>query len=233
LAILVVDDDQAVRASLYRALTLYGFEVELANSGEDALVKLHANGVETDLLILDVVMPGLDGLALTRRLRADCNKLPILLLSALTQLPDRLEGLEAGADDYMTKPFALEELVARIRALLRRAPADEARVLRFADIELDSGARRVSRDGRLLHLTRTEFALLELFLSNPGEILPRAFIFESVWGYDIANNSKSLDIYITYLRKKTEAYGGTRLIHNMRGIGYALREAEVGDTETA
>jgi len=225
MGILVVDDDQAVRDSLRRALALQGYDVELAGDGEEALFKLRTNPSATDLLVVDVLMPRLDGLELTRRLRAYGNEVPILMLTARDQVADRVEGLEAGADDYLVKPFALEELVARVRALLRRlGPDDAATTLSFADLELDTGTREVRRGDDLLTLTRTEFALLELFLRNPRQVLTRSVIFDRVWGYDFGYGSNSLDVYISYLRKKTEAGGKPRLIHTVRGVGYALRE---------
>jgi two-component system response regulator MprA len=225
MTILVVDDDQAVRDSLRRALALQGYEVELAGDGEEALFKLRTNPHATDLLVVDVLMPRLDGLELTRRLRSDGSELPILMLTARDQIADRVEGLEAGADDYLVKPFALEELVARVRALLRRlGPDDTAAKLTFADLELDTGTREVRRGDDALTLTRTEFALLELFMRNPRQVLTRSVIFDRVWGYDFGYGSNSLDVYISYLRKKTEAGGKPRLIHTVRGVGYALRE---------
>jgi two-component system, OmpR family, response regulator MprA len=225
MAILVVDDDQAVRDALRRALTLQGYSVEAAADGEEALAILAKNGAAVDLLVVDILMPGLDGLEVTRRLRADGNQLPILMLTARDQVSDRVEGLEAGADDYLVKPFALEELVARVRALLRRLGADEAPdILSFADLQLDTGTRDVTRGSESLILTRTEFALLELFLRNPKQVLTRSVIFDRVWGYDFGYGSNSLDVYISYLRKKTEAGGAPRLIHTVRGVGYALRE---------
>jgi two-component system response regulator MprA len=225
MAILVVDDDQAVLDSLRRALSLQGYDVELAADGEEALFKLRTNPHATDLLVVDVLMPRVDGLELTRRLRSDGSELPILMLTARDQVADRVEGLEAGADDYLVKPFALEELVARVRALLRRlGPDDAATLLRFADLELDTGTREVRRGDEPLTLTRTEFALLELFLRNPKQVLTRSVIFDRVWGYDFGYGSNSLDVYISYLRKKTEAAGKPRLIHTVRGVGYALRE---------
>jgi two-component system response regulator MprA len=225
MAILVVDDDQAVRDALRRALKLQGYDVAVAGDGEEALLKLRSNPSATDLLILDILMPRVDGLEVTRRLRADGNELPILMLTARDQVADRVAGLEAGADDYLVKPFALEELVARVRALLRRLGADETGTkLAFADLELDTGTREVHRDGDSLTLTRTEFALLELFLRNPRQVLTRSVIFDRVWGYDFGYGSNSLDVYISYLRKKTEAGGKPRLIHTVRGVGYALRE---------
>jgi two-component system response regulator MprA len=226
MGILVVDDDQAVRDSLRRALALQGYDVEVAVDGEEALFKLRANPSATELLVVDVLMPRLDGLELTRRLRADGNEIPILMLTARDQIADRVEGLEAGADDYLVKPFALEELVARVRALMRRlGPDDAAAKLTFADVELDTGTREVTRGEEQLTLTRTEFALLELFLRNPKQVLTRSVIFDRVWGYDFGYGSNSLDVYISYLRKKTEAGGKPRLIHTVRGVGYALREA--------
>jgi two-component system response regulator MprA len=225
MAILVVDDDQAVRDALRRALSMQGYDVTLAGDGEEALLKLRTDGNATDLLIVDVLMPRLDGLELTRRIRADGSQLPILMLTARDQVADRVAGLEAGADDYLVKPFALEELVARVRALMRRLGTDEtATTLRFADLELDTGTREVRRGDESLTLTRTEFALLELFMRNPRQVLTRSVIFDRVWGYDFGYGSNSLDVYISYLRKKTEAGGKPRLIHTVRGVGYALRE---------
>ncbi len=226
MAILVVDDDQAVRDSLRRALSLQGYDVELASDGEEALLKLRANPNATELLVADVLMPRLDGLELTRRLRAGGSELPILMLTARDEVSDRVAGLEAGADDYLVKPFALEELIARIRALLRRLGADEtATTLSFADVTLDTGTREVTRSDEQIALTRTEFALLELFLRNPRQVLTRSVIFDRVWGYDFGYGSNSLDVYISYLRKKTEAGGKPRLIHTVRGVGYALRDS--------
>jgi two-component system, OmpR family, response regulator MprA len=226
MAILIVDDDQAVRDALRRALTLQGYEVELAADGEEGLLRLRSHPNAVDLLIVDVLMPRLDGLEMTRRLRSDGSAVPILMLTARDQVADRVAGLEAGADDYLVKPFALEELVARVRALLRRLGADEAATtLGFADLELNTGTREVRRGDEALVLTRTEFALLELFMRNPRQVLTRSVIFDRVWGYDFGYGSNSLDVYISYLRKKTEAGGKPRLIHTVRGVGYALREA--------
>ena len=222
--ILVVDDERAVRESLRRALELEGYEIELAGDGSEALYRLDSHE-EPDAMILDVLMPGVDGLEVCRRLRDSGSKLPVLMLTARTQVEDRVAGLDAGADDYVTKPFALEELLARVRALLRRTTEeDDGEVLRFADLELDPGTREVKRDGRSIELTRTEFSLLELFLRNPRQVLTRSVIFERVWGYDFGFGSNSLDVYIGYLRRKTEAAGEPRLIHTVRGVGYALRE---------
>jgi two-component system response regulator MprA len=223
--VLVVDDERAVRESLERALELEGYEVELAADGEQALARL-LDGAEADAVILDVLMPGLDGLEVCRRLRSHGSIVPILMLTARAEVDSRVAGLDAGADDYLSKPFALAELLARLRALMRRAGAEEAAsgTLRFADLELDPGTREVTRSGRQISLTRTEFALLELFLRNPRQVLTRSLIFERVWGYDFGPTSNSLDVYIGYLRRKTEEEGDPRLIHTVRGVGYALRE---------
>ena len=222
--ILVVDDERAVRESLRRALELEGYEIELAEDGAQALERLEAEP-EPDAMVLDVLMPGVDGLEVSRTLRRKGSKVPILMLTARTQVEDRVEGLDAGADDYLTKPFALEELLARVRALLRRTGDGTGETLRFADLELDPGTREVTRGGERIELTRTEFSLLELFLLNPRQVLTRSLIFERVWGYDFGFASNSLDVYIGYLRRKTEAGGKPRLIHTVRGVGYALREA--------
>ena len=221
--ILVVDDERAVRESLRRALELEGYEIELAADGSEALYRLEG-AAEPDAMILDVLMPGVDGLEVCRRLRGSGSKLPVLMLTARTQVEDRVEGLDAGADDYLTKPFALEELLARVRALLRRTGDGAGETLRFADVELDPGTREVTRGGERIELTRTEFSLLELFLLNPRQVLTRSLIFERVWGYDFGLSSNSLDVYIGYLRRKTEAGDKPRLIQTVRGVGYALRE---------
>ena len=221
--ILVVDDERAVRESLRRALELEGYEIELAEDGSQALDRVEADG-EPDAMILDVLMPGVDGLEVSRTLRRQGSKVPILMLTARTQVEDRVEGLDAGADDYLTKPFALEELLARVRALLRRTTEGTGETLRFADLELEPGTREVRRGGERVDLTRTEFSLIELFLLNPRQVLTRSLIFERVWGYDFGFASNSLDVYIGYLRRKTEAGGRPRLIHTVRGVGYALRE---------
>jgi two-component system response regulator MprA len=222
--ILVVDDERAVRESLRRALELEGYEIELAEDGAQALERLEAEP-EPDAMVLDILMPQVDGLEVSRTLRRKGSKLPILMLTARTQIEDRVEGLDAGADDYLTKPFALEELLARVRALLRRTGDGSGRPLSFADLELDPGTREVRRGDERIELTRTEFSLLELFLLNPRQVLTRSLIFERVWGYDFGFASNSLDVYIGYLRRKTEAGGKPRLIHTVRGVGYALREA--------
>jgi two-component system, OmpR family, response regulator MprA len=224
--VLVVDDERAVRESLRRALELEGYDVELAADGEEALERL-GSPVAADAVILDVLMPGIDGLEVCRTLRAGANAVPVLMLTARAEVDSRVAGLDAGADDYLPKPFALAELLARLRALLRRAAnGDEtANGLRFADLELDLGTREVRRGNRPIELTRTEFSLLELFLRNPRQVLTRSIIFERVWGYDFGPTSNSLDVYIGYLRRKTEEGGAPRLIHTVRGVGYALREA--------
>ena len=223
--ILVVDDERAVRESLRRALELEGYEIELAGDGKEALATLGRDDSQPDAVILDVLMPGVDGLEVCRRLRATGNHVPVLMLTARDEVENRVAGLDAGADDYVTKPFALEELLARVRALLRRtADTDGGEVLSFANLTLDLGTRDVRRGGRPIELTRTEFALLELFLRNPRQVLTRSIIFERVWGYDFGFASNSLDVYIGYLRRKTEADGEPRVIHTVRGVGYALRE---------
>jgi two-component system, OmpR family, response regulator MprA len=221
--ILVVDDERAVRESLRRALELEGYEIELADDGLQALAALEDGG-EPDAMILDVLMPGMDGLEVCRRVRREGSRMPVLMLTARVEVENRVAGLDAGADDYVTKPFALEELLARVRALLRRTQDDGAEKLAFSDLELDPGTREVQRGGEPIELTRTEFSLLELFLRNPRQVLTRSVIFERVWGYDFGFGSNSLDVYIGYLRRKTEAGGRPRLIQTVRGVGYALRE---------
>ena len=221
--VLVVDDEPAVRESLRRALQLEHYDVELAGDGAEALERLRASD-DVDAVILDVSMPRLDGLEACRRLRQEGDTMPVLMLTARDEVADRVAGLDAGADDYVVKPFALEELLARLRALLRRAGPQEGDVLRFADLELDPATRLARRGGDPVELTRTEFALLELFLLNPRQVLTRSVIFERVWGYDFGFGSNSLDVYIGYLRRKTEAGGKPRLIQTIRGVGYALRD---------
>ena len=221
--ILVVDDEPAVRDSLRRALELEGYEVDLAVDGEEALARL-GQFPPPDAVILDILMPGIDGLEVCRRVRAGGNGVPVLMLTARAEVDSRVAGLDAGADDYLPKPFALAELLARLRALLRRTTDGADGSLRFADLELEPGTREVRRGGVPIDLTRTEFALLELFLRNPRQVLTRSIIFERVWGYDFGPSSNSLDVYIGYLRRKTEVGDKPRLIHTVRGIGYALRE---------
>jgi two-component system response regulator MprA len=224
LRILVVDDEPAVRESLRRALQLEGYGVELAGDGSEALYRLESRELEPDGIVLDVLMPEVDGLEVARRLRRSGSRVPILMLTARDEIADRVAGLDAGADDYLVKPFALEELFARLRAILRRSADGAVEILRFADLELDPATREVRRGSEAIELTRTEFSLLELFMLNPKQVLTRSVIFERVWGYDFGPGSNSLDVYIGYLRRKTEAGGKPRLIQTVRGVGYALRE---------
>jgi two-component system, OmpR family, response regulator MprA len=221
--ILVVDDERAVREAVQRALRLEGYDVEMAADGQEALFALARRGV--DAIVLDVLMPVLDGLETARKLRRQGNSTPILMLTARHEVSDRVAGLDAGADDYLVKPFALEELLARLRALLRRSAGGDE-LLSFADVKLDPGTREVRRGDRPIELTRTEFLLLELFLRNPRQVLTRDVIFDRVWGYDFGPASNSLEVYVGYLRRKTEADGEPRLIHTVRGVGYALREEQ-------
>jgi two-component system, OmpR family, response regulator MprA len=225
--VLVVDDEPAVRQALDRALRIEGYETEMVADGLGALSAIAER--PADAVLLDVAMPRLDGLEVCRRLRAAGDPTPILLLTARVAISERVAGLDAGADDYLVKPFALEELLARLRALLRRsAPADDDEVLRFNDLSLDPATREVTRGTRPIELTRTEFLLLELLLRNARQVLPREVIFDRVWGYDFGANSNSLEVYIGYLRRKTEADGESRLVHTVRGVGYVLREQQNG-----
>ncbi|MBC9732554.1 response regulator transcription factor [Nocardioides marmotae] len=224
--VLVVDDDKAVRESLRRSLEFNGYEVATANDGAEALAAI--GRVSPDVVVMDVMMPRLDGIEATRALRAAGNDVPVLVLTARDAVGDRVEGLDAGADDYLTKPFALAELLARLRALLRRvvpAEDDPDEVLSFADLSMDVATREVRRGDRLIELTRTEFTLLEMFLRRPRRVLERSFILEEVWGYDFPTTANSLEVYVGYLRRKTEAEGEPRLIHTVRGVGYVLKEA--------
>jgi two-component system response regulator MprA len=221
--ILVVDDEPAVRDSLERALRLEGYEISLAEDGEQALAALSQDG--TDAVLLDVMMPGMDGLEVCRALRARGDRTPVLMLTARDAVSDRVAGLDAGADDYVVKPFALDELLARLRALLRRSGISAAgQALHFEDLELDPVSHQVRRGDRLIDLTRTEFSLLELFMLHPRQVLTRPVIFERVWGYDFGPGSNSLEVYVSYLRRKIEAGGEPRLLHTVRGIGYVLRK---------
>ncbi len=222
--VLVVDDEPAVRDALRRALALEGYHVDLAADGAEAMRRLAAQ--PPDAMILDLLMPEIDGLELCRRIRNAGNETPVLVLTARDGVADRVTGLDAGADDYLAKPFALEELLARLRALLRRTgltDSERAR-LEFGDLMLDPVAHEVRRGSRRIELTRTEFLLLELFLRNPRQVLTRSLIFDRVWGYDFGPSSNSLEVYVGYLRRKTEAGGESRLIHTVRGVGYVLRE---------
>jgi two-component system response regulator MprA len=222
--LLVVDDEASVREALALVLDLSGFEVRTASDGREAIRTLASEW--PDAVILDVLMPGLDGLEVCRRMRATGDRTPVLMLTARTEVSERVEGLEAGADDYLAKPFAREELIARLRALLRRTGWDgQEQVLRFEDLDLDPVAHEVRRDGRALELTRTEFLLLELLMRHPRQVLTRASIFDRVWGYDFGPSSNSLEVYIGYLRRKTEAAGERRLLHTVRGVGYVLRSS--------
>ena len=224
--VLVVEDDRAVRESLRRSLEFNGYDVHLAGDGAEALAGIAT--VSPDVVVMDVMMPRLDGLETTRALRTAGNSVPILVLTARDAIGDRVEGLDAGADDYLTKPFALQELLARLRALLRRVvPPEDApeETLTFADLSMNVATREVTRGTRGMELTRTEFALLEMFLRRPRRVLERSFILEEVWGYDFPTTANSLEVYVGYLRRKTEAEGEPRLLHTVRGVGYVLKES--------
>jgi two-component system, OmpR family, response regulator MprA len=221
--VLLAEDDRGVRESLERALRYEGFSVVTAQDGRDALESVDRE--QPDLLVVDVMMPSLDGLEVTRRLRARGSRIPILMLTARSEVSDRVAGLDAGADDYLVKPFALDELLARMRALLRRTGiTGHVDRLQVADLALDPAARTVARAGRPIELTKTEFDLLELLMFNAGIVLSRDLIFERVWGYDFETSSNPIDVYVGYLRRKTEANGGARLIQTVRGVGYVMRE---------
>jgi two-component system, OmpR family, response regulator MprA len=221
--VLVVDDEPAVRRALERALSLDNYDVELAADGQEALDSLAA--APADAVVLDVMMPRVDGLEVARRMRRAGDRTPILMLTARDAIDDRVTGLDVGADDYLVKPFALRELQARLRALLRRTGSgDGDEVLRFEDLHLDPAAHEVYRGDRLVELTKTEFLLLELFLRHPRQVLTRSQIFEQVWGYDFGPTSNALGVYMGYLRRKTEAGGEPRLLHTVRGVGYILRD---------
>jgi len=222
LEILVVDDDPALRAALDRALKLEGYRVSFAHDGRQALQMM--TGASQDAVILDLGLPLMDGVEVCRRARERGDRTPVLMLTARDAVSDRVEGLDAGADDYLVKPFALDELLARLRALLRRTVATPAEaILKFADMVLDLQTMDVRRGKRDLELTRTEFRLLELFMRNPRVVLSRSRIFEEVWGYDFGASSNALEVYVSYLRRKLEADGEPRLIHTVRGVGYTLR----------
>jgi len=221
--VLVVDDDASLREALRRALSLEGYEVELAADGLEALGFFSDERPPPDAVVLDVLMPTLDGWETCRAIRHR-SSVPVLMLTARDAVEDKVNGLDAGADDYLVKPFALSELFARLRALLRRTVTGDDGSLHFADLELDPVAREVRRAGNTILLTRTEFALLELFMLHPLKVLPRSALFESVWGYDLGLASNSLEVFVGYLRRKTEAFGGNPLIHTVRGVGYVMRE---------
>ncbi|MEU6986794.1 MULTISPECIES: response regulator transcription factor [unclassified Streptomyces] len=226
--ILIVDDEPAVREALRRSLAFEGYGTEEAVDGVDALARMESYA--PDLVVLDVQMPRMDGLTAARRIRASGSTVPILMLTARDTVGDRVTGLDAGADDYLVKPFELDELFARIRALLRRSSyasaaetAPEGDVLSFGDLRMDLATREVTRAGRAVELTRTEFTLLEMFLAHPRQVLTREQILKAVWGFDFEPSSNSLDVYVMYLRRKTEAGGEPRLVHTVRGVGYVLR----------
>jgi two-component system response regulator MprA len=221
--ILIAEDDRRVRESLGRALTLEGYEVLTANDGAAAL-DLHADR-RPDLLLLDVSMPNVDGLSVCRTLRQRGDETPVLMLTARHEVDDRVAGLDAGADDYLVKPFALEELLARVRARLRTGADDDAS-LRLGDLVIDTEGRLVRRDGRTLDLSRTEFDLLEVLVRNAGVVLSREVLYDRVWAGELETDSKTLDVYVSYLRRKTEESGGVRLVHTVRGVGYVAREDE-------
>ncbi|MFF2461354.1 response regulator transcription factor [Streptomyces mirabilis] len=226
--ILIVDDEPAVREALQRSLAFEGYDTQVAVDGADALEK--ATAYQPDLVVLDIQMPRMDGLTAARRMRGAGTTTPILMLTARDTVGDRVTGLDAGADDYLVKPFELDELFARVRALLRRSsyatatvgtPVDDA--LTFGDLRMDLATREVTRGGRAVELTRTEFTLLEMFLAHPRQVLTREQILKAVWGFDFEPSSNSLDVYVMYLRRKTEAGGEPRLVHTVRGVGYVLR----------
>ena len=223
--ILIADDDRAIRESLARALGLEGYDVVQANDGAAALSLVES--AQPDVAVLDVMMPNVDGLTVCRVLRAERNPIPILMLTARTETPDRVAGLDAGADDYLPKPFDLDELLARLRALLRRArPDDDAAVgepLQVADLRLDPTQRRVWRGQREVELSKTEFDLLELLVRNQGIVLEHSTIYDRIWGYDFGPDSKNLAVYISYLRRKLEGPGDSKIIHTIRGVGYSVR----------
>jgi two-component system response regulator MprA len=219
--ILVVEDDRGIADTLSRGFIFEGYRVTVAYDGQDGLIS--AREQMPDLVVLDWMLPDLDGLEVCRRLRA-ASDVPILMLTAKDSIPDRVQGLDAGADDYLVKPFAFDELLARIRALLRRAGPPQADVLHFADLELDTGTRLARRGDKTIELTAKEYELLELFLRNPRNVLTRDLIFDRVWGYDFGGESNIIEVYVRYLRRKLEADGLPRLIQTVRGVGYVLRE---------
>jgi DNA-binding response OmpR family regulator len=221
--ILVVEDDPRIAEFIHEGLTLEGYNVTVAGDGESGLLGVRNN--RPDLVILDVVLPGLDGFEICRRLRAEGRDVPILMLTARQEVTDKVTGLDAGADDYLTKPFDFYELLARIRALLRRRPVSEIKpVLRHSDLVMDTESREVWRGRRRLRLTAKEYALLEFFLQHPRQVLTRDLIYERVWGYDFEGESNIIDVYVRYLRQKLEAGGEPRILQTVRGVGYALRE---------
>ena len=220
--ILIIEDDQAILKVLQRGLAYEGYTVDTATEGRSGLML--ARDHQPDLVILDWMLPGMDGLEVCHRMRTASGSVPILMLTAKDAVQDRIQGLDAGADDYMVKPFNLDELLARVRALLRRTQPDRVPVLKFADLTLDTGSRQASRGNRLVQLTAKEYELLELFLRHPKQVLTREVIFDRVWGYDFGGESNVLEVYIRYLRQKLEECGEMRLIHTVRGVGYVMRE---------
>ena len=219
--ILVIEDETKITDFLRRGLSFEGYEVDIAHDGEAGLAK--ARDDPPDLVVLDIMLPGLDGLEVCRRLRAGSD-VPILMLTAKDAVPDRVAGLNSGADDYLVKPFAFDELLARIRALLRRRQPAKQQVLRFADLTLNQATRRVTRGERQIELTAKEYDVLELFMRHPRQVLTRDIIYERIWGYDFGGESNIIEVYVRYLRAKLEAGGEPRLIHTVRGVGYVLRE---------
>jgi two-component system response regulator MprA len=219
--ILVVDDDPEIVALLKRGLAYEGYAVDTASDGAEALAR--AREVEPDLVILDVMMPGIDGVEVSKRLRR-AGDVPVLMLTAKGTVPDKVEGLESGADDYMVKPFDFDELLARVKALLRRRHPTEGEVLRFGDLSLNTGTREVTRGNEAMDLTALEFELLQYFLRHPRQVLKRDKIYDSVWGYDFGGESNVIEVYVSYLRSKLEAGGRPRLIHTVRNVGYVLKE---------
>jgi two-component system, OmpR family, response regulator MprA len=220
--ILIIEDDEAILKVIRRGLTYEGYQVDTAIDGETGLIQSRER--HPDLVLLDLMLPGIDGLEVCQRLRAGGGNTPILILTAKDALQDRILGLDSGADDYMVKPFELDELLARIRALLRRTQQERAPILTFADLILDTSTRQVTRKNRVIALTAKEYDLLELFMRHPRQVLTREIIFDRVWGYDFGGESNVLDVYIRYLRQKLEGGGEARLLHTVRGVGYVLRD---------
>lgn len=219
--ILIIEDEDRIRQFLQRGLSFEGYRVDVASDGQTGLELAHEN--PPDLVLLDLMLPGMDGLEVCRRIR-QVSDVPILMLTAKETIEDRVTGLDAGADDYLVKPFAFDELMARVRALLRRTQPVQPQVYRFADLELDTGTRQGKRGGRVFDLTAKEYELLELFMQHPRQVLTRDLIFDRVWNYDFGGESNIIEVYVRYLRQKTEEDGLPRLIHTVRGIGYVLRE---------
>ncbi len=219
--ILVIEDEERIRQFLQRGLSFEGYRVDTAEDGQIGLDLAREN--PPDLVLLDLMLPGMDGIEVCKRIRA-VSDVPILMLTAKETIEDRVVGLDAGADDYLVKPFAFDELMARVRALLRRAQPTQPQIYRFADLELDTGTRQGQRGGRIFDLTAKEYELLELFMRHPRQVLTRDLIFDRVWNYDFGGESNIIEVYVRYLRQKTEENGQSRLIHTVRGIGYVLRE---------